>query len=90
MDTLKPCPFCGMDGGALVGQYDYDYRDDRGIVYITCKKCNGRGPDAHGEEEAKEAWNERADSPELQSNDKNMRAFEIIPNERLPWDDKND
>ena len=53
MSELKPCPFCGYDGVALIWDLD--------LCRIRCKNCGTRGPWEFSEDQAEEAWNRRAE-----------------------------
>ena len=44
---LKPCPFCGSSGVALVGSF------------VRCGRCGAVGPYGFTEIEAVERWNRR-------------------------------
>lgn len=55
-EKLKPCPFCGS-GGAYVCS------DDEGLFYIWCAPCGARTVKKDAEDEAREAWNRRAEPP---------------------------
>jgi Lar family restriction alleviation protein len=51
MTKLKPCPFCGGDD-CVVDTTGFNY-------YVTCLKCEARGPLEGTKEEAVELWNKR-------------------------------
>ncbi len=56
MDTmvevqLKPCPFCGSLGVAVIGSF------------VRCGSCGAVGPYGYNEREAVRRWNERARLP---------------------------
>ncbi len=44
---LKPCPFCGSLGVAIVGSF------------VRCGTCGGTGPYGYSDAEATNRWNER-------------------------------
>ncbi len=50
---LLPCPFCGS---ANVGE-----PIRRRPLQVACIDCGGEGPEAHTVDEARTAWNTRAD-----------------------------
>jgi len=45
---LKPCPFCGSSGAAVVGSF------------VRCGNCGAVGPYGYTDLEAIERWNARA------------------------------
>ena len=63
MAELKPCPFCGGDGGMTTNVQSK-------IVFASCWDCGARGRAVRWEDrltdekitEAIEAWNRRADN----------------------------
>lgn len=55
MPEIKPCPFCGSENWAM-----FDCNSGRYCV-LVCEDCAAQGPYGSTEEEAKEAWNRRAD-----------------------------
>ncbi len=48
MPTLRPCPFCGSLGAAVIG------------FGVHCGTCGAVGPFGPTEEEAARRWNQRA------------------------------
>ncbi len=63
-EELKPCPFCGNDGGGPIEHalhicfQEPDWRDDAWTV--QCDKCTATMGYSDSEEEAIEAWNTRS------------------------------
>ena len=51
---LEPCPFCGAYGAFV--------RTECPTMWVECRFCGAQGPFAHGETNAAEAWNARADA----------------------------
>ncbi len=47
IDEIKPCPFCGSLGVALVGSF------------VRCGSCGAAGPYGYTDAEAVERWNAR-------------------------------
>ena len=58
-EELKPCPFCG--GEADFAKVGYQDRDDIIEPYVFCKNCHTLSGWYKTKEEAKTAWNRRAD-----------------------------
>lgn len=55
---LKPCPFCGGTAGAIGdGAFDED-----NCFWVRCWECGAETSAYESVEEAKEAWNRRADN----------------------------
>jgi len=52
MNTLKPCPFCG------VAETTLPVVAHGTITCVWCKACGARGPQAASEIDAIEKWNE--------------------------------
>lgn len=66
MSELKPCPFCGDDWNLMVFEYDHhrwlsNTFVSRYKVVCGCGGCMDNG-DFATEEEAREAWNRRANN----------------------------
>lgn len=47
---IKPCPFCGSLGVAVVGSF------------VRCGKCGASGPFGNTEAEAVQRWNDRIEA----------------------------
>ena len=56
IEKFKPCPFCGSDRALTCS-------DDEGLFYIWCESCGARTAKKDAEDEAREAWNSRAEPP---------------------------
>ena len=62
MAELKPCPFCG--GEAEKAHLRKRWHRALGIycpIYIRCKVCSATSPVKYTVENAREAWNRRAE-----------------------------
>ena len=53
MAELKPCPFCGANNAWYAWEYE--------ICYVKCKACGARASRHLSINDAKEAWNRRAE-----------------------------
>lgn len=53
---LKSCPFCG---GTNIDCADAGYKTD--VWFVQCDDCGATFPHFDSEQEAKEAWNKRAE-----------------------------
>jgi Lar family restriction alleviation protein len=56
---LKQCPFCGYRAIALARTRDENNMSE---WFIECQTCKARGPERYRSQEAKEAWQNRADA----------------------------
>ena len=54
MEELKPCPFCGSEGGFCVGY------TAKGMRYISCGNCGCEGHVAIDRVAAIISWNKRS------------------------------
>ncbi len=56
-EELKPCPFCGRDDSISIDKYQYG---DEWWHFVECEECMAKGPVGKTEQDAADAWNERA------------------------------
>jgi hypothetical protein len=62
-EALKPCPFPHNEPyKQLLETKRHNYGDERPRrFFVRCCVCNARGPYTNSKEEAKAAWNKRAE-----------------------------
>lgn len=74
-NALLPCPFCGWESIACIGQ--------EGIAWCQCPKCSCDGPTEETKPNARSTWNHRATS-KIAAPEKWLREF-IAERRRLSF-----
>ena len=59
-ENLKPCPFCGQDDSISIEKYQCE---GEWWHFTECEECLARGSVGKTEQDAIDAWNERASQP---------------------------
>ncbi|MBQ8697391.1 MAG: Lar family restriction alleviation protein [Schwartzia sp.] len=59
-EELKPCPFCGRDCSVHIDKYQCN---GEWWHFAECEECMAKGPVGKTEQDAADAWNERASQP---------------------------
>ncbi len=57
--AVKDCPFCASK--EIYGKWAMDEFNQMGTAYFVCFGCRARGPYEYGEQQARDAWNKRAE-----------------------------